>query len=169
MRKLLFIFLLISVVLFGVSVQLRDTSHISVVDRLAQSLKVLEMYQVQGFRNHDWCKYIVYSRGAFSNSTRSTCNLFSVKPQPFDQQAQTDFDRVAAALESTKIDILYITDIQDDASHTLITAEFHQNSFWDYRSFVYAPAYTSLPQDIPGEQIHTRINEDWYYVWMEWM
>lgn len=136
------------------------------VDRLSASFSTLEQLQVKFYRNQDWCKNISYPRGSFSdNLESSTCNLFSGKPQPFDGQAQQDFEQVASAIAATNVKLLYILDIKYAADRTLIGAEFTLPSGHEY---VFAPAYKVLPESLPNEREYSPINENWYFIRNDW-
>lgn len=137
------------------------------VSNLTQTFPVLEEYQVEAYRNQDWCKNIAYQRGKFSNTDRTTCNLFQGDPSEFDTQAQADFDTVAAAIAKSRVKLYYISGFQYDAQEKLIRAEFHLSGDFNRYSYIYEPGY-SLPEDLAYERHHTAIDENWYFVWEDW-
>jgi hypothetical protein len=137
--------------------------------QLSAALPQLEQHQVQAYRHQDWCQNFVYQRGAFSNNIEtSTCNLFQAHPQPFDNQAQADFETVTQVLTQTGVRLLYITDLEYDAAGRLQGATFHLQKRPIRSAYVYAPGYVALPADVPHEQEHIAINADWYYHWEDW-
>jgi hypothetical protein len=140
------------------------------VEVLPQTFSTLEALRVEVYRNQDWCKNIVYQRGKFSNHLEesSTCNLFQGTPLPFDAQAQNDFDRVAQAVAATGVHLSLIDDLAYSPAGTLVRANFHLVASFARFSYVYSPGYGTLPPDDPREREHTRINDDWYFVWVDW-
>ena len=95
-----------------------------------------------------------------------TCNLFLGIPRRFDELAQTDFATVAETIGTTGVELYYLSDLTYDSEHKLSYVEFHLAA--GPYTYIYSPGYTALPEDMPGEVEHSRINEDWYYMWMDW-
>jgi hypothetical protein len=138
------------------------------VANLSKSFDILERLEVRAYRNQDWCQNIWYKRGVFSDYSgeADTCNLFLGIPSRFDGQAQADFAAVAEAIRATHVKLHYISDLDYALDHKLTYAEFHLATGSD--AYIYSPGYTDLPKDLPGEIEYSRINADWYYMWMDW-
>jgi hypothetical protein len=140
------------------------------VSRLATAFPVLEELEIRGFRNQDWCRFLDDPRGQFtSNPESSTCNLFTGGPDPFDEKAQTDFDRVSAALRDTGVAVQMVWWLDYDDAGAISYAQFvidhAANNSWTY---VYDPD-GEMPEDIEGEEVYTRIDANWYFWWEEWL
>ena len=138
------------------------------VANLPKCFPVLARLSVRAYRNQDWCKNIWYQRGKFSQQTDSadSCNLFEGTPQPFDAQALQDFDSIARALTATGVRLYCLSDLRYGPDGTLAQAKFHLAG--GRYTYVYSPGYKALPEDIPEERKHARINADWFYVWEDW-
>lgn len=122
---------------------------------------------MSAYRNQDWCQNIAYQYGKFSNTERSTCNLFQGKPKAFDVRASNDFKTVAEAASSTGVPLYLILDLKYSKQGKLNQAKFHLTNCSCY--YVYSPNYHKLPEDIPNERRYTIINQDWYFVQQDWM
>jgi hypothetical protein len=136
------------------------------VQRLERAFPVLEELRVAGFREQDWCQFLDYPRGAFSNESdaTSTCNLFDRQPMKFDEAAQADFERVAGALRDTGVDAYLVWWIEYDDRGRLRSAEFDTGG----SSYIYDPRGTWPKENIEGESEFTRINDSWWYWWEDW-
>lgn len=167
MRRRFLLFVLMGLILFGCqpSFAQQQARWQRDVDRLSQTFGALEQLQVQAYRNQDWCKNIFYRRGKFTSNSRATCNLFSGKPQPFDAQAQQDFETIEQAIATTKVKLYYVLNLKYAGDRTLIGATFSLPSGHEY---VYAPAYKVLPESLPNEREYSPINEDWYFIRNDW-
>jgi hypothetical protein len=142
------------------------------VKDLKASFSTLEALRLSGFRDQDWCRFIDYPRGAFTSlpvgDDSDTCNLFDGAALPFDDQASADFERVRAALAGTGVRGDSVLNIQhDDAGH-MRTADFDLNGgSFDRWTYVFDRG-GSMPENEEGEELYTRINEDWYFWWEDW-
>lgn len=117
------------------------------------------------YRNQDWCRNIGYHRGNFtSNFETPTCSLFMEDRAAFDDQAHADFERAAQAMRATGVTV-----IRMDAASTWVHFDIEPRALgFQYWGYVYEPGY-DLPGDLVGEQEHVRIDDDWYFVWTDWM
>jgi hypothetical protein len=160
--------LAVTVLLAGCAVSPETEQRKADVANLPKCFSVLESLDVLAYRNQDWCKNIWYRRGKFSHQTdpADTCNLFPGTPQPFDAPALTDFESVTAAVATTGVRLYYISDLAYDARGKLNHAEFHLAA--GQYTYVYSPGYRKLPEDMPRERKHSRIDQDWYYIWEDW-
>ena len=138
------------------------------IEGLPRCFAVLERLQVHAYRNQDWCKNIWYQRGKFSHQTdpADTCNLFREPPQPFDAKALEDFEWVTTAVAKTDVKLTYISDIVFDRQGRLTQAKFHLAA--GRYTYVFSPGYKELPEDMPREREHRRIDESWYFIWEDW-
>jgi hypothetical protein len=142
------------------------------VQKLAATFPVLEEVRVRGFRNQDWCRFIDYPRGAFTNlpsgDDSDTCNLFDGKALAFDDAAKADFDRVRQELDASGVHGDWVLNVTYNAGGQLNGAEFAvQGGAFDRWSYVYDPGGT-MPEDIPDEEEYAPINGDWYFWWEDW-
>ena len=95
-------------------------------DQLEGAFTTLEGLQVRGFRSQDWCQFIDYPRGSFSNllDSENACNLFAAPPQAFDATASADFERVRKALAESGVRTFIAWNIEYDGAGHVTTAEF---------------------------------------------
>lgn len=139
------------------------------VQSIEQSFALLEQYHVYAYRNQNWCKNMYYDRGAFSDNTASTCNLFMPTPQPFDVQATTDFDKIAQALSHTSVNII-TANVAFNSLGKVQDAQFTVHCylctciFCESPKYIFMPQYENLPEGDPSEMWYTKINQDWYMV-----
>lgn len=169
MRKLIVVALLVACTLLSACASDAPGKTQQKIDvaNLPKCFNALESLNIQAYRNQDWCKNIWYERGMFSDYTgeATTCNLFLGLPRPFDVQTQTDFMTVAEAIGTTEVRLHYISNTAYDSDRKLTHAEFHLAACPCV--YVYSPSYKDLPEDMPRE-VYSRINEDWYYIWMSY-
>lgn len=142
------------------------------VQKLAATFPVLEALRVRGFRNQDWCRFIDYPRGAFTNlpagDDSGTCNLFDGKALAFDDAAKADFDEVRQALDASGVLGNWVLYITYDADGRLNGADFAvQGGAFDRWTYVYDPG-GAVPEEIPNEEEYDVINDDWYFKWEDW-
>jgi hypothetical protein len=138
------------------------------VRKLERIFPILEVYHVEAFRDQDWCSVFEYSRGAYATNVRSTCiYLLNSEPKEFDSVAQADFDIVKNAIEKRVGSNVIIISHIEYVEGKVKSAVFDYGFFSGFDRLVYNPGY-SLPEDIPNEMEHTRINEEWYSVWEDW-
>src|SRR5262245_21899051 len=142
------------------------------VEKLQSAFPVLEELGVRGFRNQDWCRFIDYPRGAFTNlpdgDNSDTCNLFDGKGLAFDNAAKADFERVRGTLDQTGVHGDWVLNVTYDGAGQLKGAEFAvQGDAFDRWTYVYEPG-GAVPEDMPGEEEYTPINADWYFWWEDW-
>jgi hypothetical protein len=142
--------------------------------KLAQSFPTLERLQVRDFISDNRCNRIHYSRGWFADPLECAPIIkvgqdewVEAPAKPFDTQAKTDFEHLKAAISSTGVPIDTI-----EAKFTLedkvLTA-----TFWlecrCYLRYTYRANYgRMMPEAVPGNLWHTRINSDWYLTDEEW-
>lgn len=140
------------------------------VQRLEQAFPVFEELRLRGVRDQDWCKFLDYPNGAFTNdSEASTCNLFDGHPKPFDDAARADFARVADALRKTGVRTYLVWWIEYDDAGRMQSAEFDLAAGGSGRwSYIYDRGNTEPKEDIEGESVYTRINDDWWFWWEDW-
>ena len=142
------------------------------VQKLESTFPAFEELRVRGFRNQDWCRFIDYPRGAFTNLSAGddsdTCNLFAGQGSAFDQKAIADFERVRRALDDSGVRGDWVLGIRYDASGRLTSAQFAvEGGLYDRWAYVYDPG-GALPENMEGEEMYTRVNDDWYFWWEDW-
>lgn len=142
--------------------------HLEDTRALQKIFPILEADQVTAFRYQDWCKLISYSRGSFANSAEPTCVFMAVgTPNPLDAKAEIDLDRLWKEVRSTRSGVYVISEIRYNPTGKLIRGEFDCSSGFVRARYVFDPGYT-LPHDLPGERLHTKINADWYHIREDW-
>ncbi len=135
---------------------------------LEEIFPVLEASEVTAFRYQDSCKVLSYTRGSFANPNESTCIYAATEtPEVFDIAAEDDLENIWQQVKSTRSGVYIISDIQFDAADKLIYGEFDCSGGFTRQRYVFDPGYT-LPEDLPGERWHTRIDDDWYYINEDW-
>jgi hypothetical protein len=140
------------------------------VERLEQAFPVFEELRIRGFRDQDWCKFLDYPNGAFTNDSKaSTCNLFDGPPKTFDDAATADFARIADALEKADVETYLVWWIEYDDAGRMQGAEFDLAA-GDFNrwSYIYDRGNKEPKEDIEGESVYTRINDDWWFWWEDW-
>lgn len=167
MKPLLFLAILL--LLSGCGEETKSsTSYSKDTAALRTVFPVLESDQVAAFRYQDWCKVLEYSRGSFANTTQSTCTyIASGSPTPFDSTAEADLERIWKKVKSTGAGVYVISNVHFDATGKLVRGKFDCSSAFVRQSYVYEPGYT-LPDDLPNERWHVRVDSDWYYVQEDW-
>ncbi len=129
-------------------------------DRMRRVFPAMEQLRVTDYRSQDWCRNIVYTRGAFSETTHpTTCNLFDDTPRDFDTDAQRDFDAFAEELRQAGVAIDWL-DAEYGSGGTLVRASFESATIGGYRGYLYEPGYA-----LPGDDYKIRylpIDHDWY-------
>jgi hypothetical protein len=143
------------------------------VAALTAVLPVLEELEVYAFRDQDWCKNIALDDRFFStNNETSTCNLHEDEGEPFDADAERDFARLKDSLRDTGLPVRMVdgVDIDVDGRVTRATFELEVGGppAAGYMRYVYAPG-EPLPEQLRGELESTRVDEDWYFQWEDWM
>lgn len=145
-----------------------DRSHASDAQALQKLFPTLEGDGVTAFRYQDWCKVISYKRGHFANTTEPSCIFMATAtPNPFDEQAKTDLERIWNSVRSTRVGVFQIADLRYDPAHRLNYGVFDFSSGFVRERYVFDPGY-KLPEDEPGERLHTRINDKWYHIREDW-
>jgi hypothetical protein len=142
----------------------RDVQH------LEQAFPVFEELRVRGFRDQDWCEFLDYPNGAFTiDAEASACNLFDGPPKAFDAAARADFARVADALHKTDVRTYLVWWIEYDEAGCVQGAEFDLAAGDVNRwSYIYDRGNRQPKDDIEGESVSTRINDDWWFWWEDW-
>lgn len=138
---------------------------------LQGALPALQDLHVEGVRTQDWCQFIDYPRGAFTNivDRDSTCNLFTKPPGPFDDTATADYDRVKAALEATGVSIQIVWNVEYDASGQITTAEFDVTAgMYDRFSYRYDRNNTLSLEPNPDTIVIEQVNDQWWFLSEDW-
>jgi len=137
------------------------------VKKLVGVFPILEQYQVISFRSQDGHSAFEYARGAYDTDMRATSvSVLKVKPNRFDNIAQADFNTVKNIVEKTGIGVIIINGIEYSEGK-LKRAVFDFSRGFTRQRYVYDPG-CELPEDIPHEMLHTKVDADWYYVWEDW-
>jgi hypothetical protein len=140
-------------------------------DALARVLPSLAELKIEGFRDQDWCRFIDYPRGAFSNESdpESTCNLFSGQPTPYDDQATKDWEQVRRALGDAEVSVWMVWNIHYDGDGriTLATFEITAGEF-DRFSYLYDPGNEVDKEPSPDTIVTRQINSSWWFMSEDW-
>ncbi len=164
MRRASRIVLMLCVLGIAVWVQGRPESE---VGRLGPVVAELQSLRVSVWRDQDWCRCFAYPRGQFMQSSHeSTCGLFQGKAIAFTPQATADFDRVRAAVASSRVKVLWAT-VRYRPDGSLEEAEFALDTL-SRRSYVFHPGYGQLPPNQGAEMRYTAVNADWYIRDEDW-
>lgn len=140
------------------------------VAQLETAFPTLSGLQVSGFRNQDWCRFIDYQRGTFTNvlEETSTCNLFDGVPAAFDDKATQDFATVRQALADTGVTVMMVFVRMDRAgaveaaTFDLVAGDF------DRFSYVYDRSGATLPEPNPDTIVAEQINDNWLFFSEDW-
>jgi len=137
------------------------------------------------WRESDWCRYIAYHGGRHSEARDSGCNWALMRiDQPegiledpeasfpaFDAQAEEAFDAVDQILNSTDLSVReasvrYLEDGSVDWA--VLVVEGGGAATWEYH---YSPGSGDFEPyaEGGGDLRYTPINNDWYFLWIEWM
>lgn len=140
-------------------------------DRLQNVFTTLEERQVRGFRNQDWCQFIDYPRGSFSNllDSENACNLFDGPPTAFDGTASADFDRVKNVLNDSGVGTFIAWNIRYDDAGLITTAEFDVTAgSFDRFSYLYDRDNTVSKEETPDTIVTEQINDHWWFMSEDW-
>jgi len=138
--------------------------------RLEAVLPVLEDLRVDGFRSQDWCWFIDYPRGAFTNDLKgaTACNVFTTPPQAFDDTASTDFATVQRALGDSGVSTMMVWNVEYDGVGRIKAAQFELNAgAFDRFSYLYS-------RDIPASRdgyesiVFQQISDHWWFLSESW-
>ena len=136
---------------------------------LASLLHDLAKTRVEGFRDQDWCRFIVYARGAFTNlpDSEGGCNAFRGQPLAFDAGATADWAALQGEFQTKGVPV-WLAQIDYDASGQITHAEFGitPGSTTDF-SYVYDPAHTDGWKDRKILLLH-QIDADWWFLSEAW-
>lgn len=146
----------------------RMTETASALDGVLPALAEL---RVKGFRDQDWCRFIDYPRGTFSNQQDETsaCNVFSGTPMPYDDQATADWERVRQALRDAGVSVLMVWNISFDDSGQITQAEFDMNAgAYDRFSYLYDPLNQVDKEPNPDTIVTQQINGSWWFLSEDW-
>jgi hypothetical protein len=129
----------------------------------------LQDLRVAGFRHNDWCRFIDYPHGAFTNVLEqdSACNVFGKPPQSFDKSASADFVRVKHAVADAGVGVWMIWNFQFDALGQVTTATFELDAgAFDRFSYVYYsdPQATVSKETDPEAKVVQQIDGHWWFV-----
>lgn len=141
------------------------------VERLQATFAVFDELDVAGFRNQDWCQFIDYPRGSFTNvvDPDSTRNLFNNPPQAFDEQASTDFDRVKQVISDTGVSTYLVWNIEYDADGKVRVAEFVLNAgMYDRFSYLYDPGNEVSKEPNPDTIVTEEVGGGWWFLSEDW-
>jgi hypothetical protein len=133
------------------------------IARLKRVLPILAEYKVRWFQKQSWCDRIDYARGRFSRHQTATCE----RDQPFDAQAEHDFQTVADVLASSNVPLTRTYAEFDDIGKVQY-AEFHLPCRWCRVRYVYSPYPGGLRMPVPGELWHRQLNEEWWVTDEDW-
>ena len=132
---------------------------------LMKIIPALEAQLVTEFRYQDGSKVLNYKRGLFADvSTKSQTPRSSAL---FDSTAESDLESLWGKINSTKTDVMLITEANYESTGHLAYAEFHFSNRFGRQMYVYHPSYT-LPADMSHERWHTRIDDNWYHRRDDW-
>jgi hypothetical protein len=136
---------------------------------LERVLPLVAIYQVEDYRNQDWCKNLVYQQGKYSNNNRSsTCNLFKGKAIAFNEESNRVFGEIESALKQVGTTVHFF-DVKYDRNNRIGSAKFEIDCGGFCRNrFVYEPGYRQLPENAGTEFQYSRIDRDWYFVVEDW-
>ncbi|MEA2653769.1 MAG: hypothetical protein QOI37_996 [Chloroflexota bacterium] len=139
-------------------------------DQLEATFPTLEHLQVRGFRTQDWCQFIDYPPGSFSNllTAENACNLFASPPKAFDNTASADFGRVKKALSDSGVGIDIAWNIKYDDAGQISAAEFDVTAgAFDRFSYLYD---RDKPVSSDGYQpiVFQQINQHWWFLSDDW-
>lgn len=133
---------------------------------LADAKQALESLGLQEFEDLDWCKALVYSRGAFT--TKLGANHLCIaadSPVAFDDQAVADFTRTKEILSSTGIGVMSVETWERPECG--MEWQFHvEAGAFDRFAFVYC-RNAQVPES-SGDSVYTTINDDWYFWNEDW-
>jgi hypothetical protein len=120
----------------------------------------LEALALTGWRDQDWCRYIVYARGAFVETTNpSTCSM--APPRSFDDQARRDFDRISSLIGGAGGGA-YTLSITLDGAGAIQRAGFDLTcAQCESRGINFQPDHDVI-SDSDREERMTRIDKDWW-------
>lgn len=169
MRRRFLLLVLIGLLFVGCQLSLGQQRR--QVDRLSRSFTTLEQLRVEGYGNEEWCQYITYRRGRFAEKLQPwNCNLFREAPQPFDAQAQRDFEQVERAIAPVGFKIYRILNLKYAPNGSIVGASFTFEASGlpgSASQYVYAPAYKALPPDNLDLDF-SAVNQDWYSISYNW-
>jgi hypothetical protein len=139
-------------------------------DHLESVFSTLEQLRVSGFRDQDWCQFIDYPRGSFSNllDFENTCNLFTSPPQAFDETASADFERVKNALRDSGADTVIARIEYDDVGHITIAGFDINAGAFDRFSYLYDRDNTVSKEPNPDTIVTEQINQQWWFMSEDW-
>lgn len=138
------------------------SAEAAVATAIEAAFPVLEDLRVESLWVDDDCRYIVYSRGAFSAAPGSLLCEVIDKPRPMllDASANADIARVVASLLAGGLDLDYAS-VQFDAGGSVAKHSFFKPE--PCLSFHYDPAWVSLPvQEDSIDPVARAIDGDWY-------
>jgi hypothetical protein len=140
------------------------------VAQLEAAFPTLSALRVSGFRNQDWCRFIDYERGTFTNvlEEMSTCNLFDGVPTAFDATATDDFAIVRQALADTGVNVM-MAFVRIDQAGTVEAATFDLVAGdFDRFSYVYDRSGATKPEPNPDTIVAEQINDNWLFISEDW-
>ena len=93
---------------------------------LESVLPTIQQIHVEGFRSQDWCRFLDYPRGAFTNivDEGSACNVFRKVPEAFDERATADFQVVQGALQDSRVSVWMVWNVTYDNAGGITAAQF---------------------------------------------
>lgn len=126
------------------------------------------------------CKTFVYKNGRYSKNKVDRCfdlpmgsysdpeikSNFLESFRPFDDQAGKDFKTLENLLNQSKIREV---EVEFNSQGRIDQAVFYKELPFARISYHYNSKPNSpLPEDVPNERIHTRIDSHWYKRWVDW-
>ncbi len=137
------------------------------VGALKAVLPLMEELQLASYRQNDWCHELWYSGGAYW--TDPDCVAYGDPITPFPPEAEQVFERVQKALDASGVWVVSVS-AEYGADGHLSWAEFDLNPApwrFDRWSYLYQTGFP--PESMPGEDVFTPIEPNWYYHWGDWM
>lgn len=153
--------------------------HATALEEVFDDLAARELIE---WRESDWCRYIAYDGGRYSEASGSGCNSALMRiDQPegiledeasfpaLDTQAEEGFDAVAQILNATDLSVQeaslrYLEDGSVDWA--VFVVDSGGAATWQYH---YCPGCGDFEPYTEGDHRYTPINNDWYFMWVEWM
>jgi len=138
------------------------------VRKLERVLPVLVQYKVQVFQKFSEYHTLYYTRGQFCSREDEDCIINLGQAQPFDEHAERDFAAIEAALSDAGIGVDSI-EAHFSTSGDVLYAEFGLTCMLcGSDRYAYSPNGAYLPDEVPNNLWHPRVNEVWYLIQESW-
>jgi hypothetical protein len=146
--------------------QTSTSGHLEKTIKIEKIFPILEENKVEGYRDLDWCKAIVYNKGTYAEPS---CKNY-LNPENFDDDAKKLFNDIHVGLDGTNV-IGIVNPAYENGKIIHGTFDFHTLNPFDRVRYVYKLNHkitSTQPPKCIGELDYMDLNQNWIFECEDW-